>query len=363
MTLPQDHRWNLVPVWGIYLKADDVTPIAGSIRLTLSQRITRVDGRVIYPEGAVVERTIGDTSSDPATRDAVRAAWRAADQAEQGAAFDGVAWDARWNTMMAGAVFASFPASDDPDIVQTGYQVKVEERLSSQSGKTYYIEPKLGHLTLTPPGINLGTVEVPPGPPGTVQPVYAKGLPGGVASLDDQGRVPLAQAPTGLMTAEELPDEMAVVLGGQNDFVTALAELLATVTVRGEDVVGGVLAESLIPDTIARDSELQAIVGGAPSALNTLAELAAAINNDPAFAGTVTDALNQRYLKSDVLNYASLPAGSTVTVSKVADTWPARPTSRADIVIIWKGADPSPLIVTSGTGGMRDNIDLRFVTP
>jgi hypothetical protein len=58
----------------------------------------------------------------------------------------------------------------------------------------------------------------------------------------------------------------------------------------------------------------------------------------------------------------ALPAGSTLTVIK-SGTWPARPTSRADIVVIWKGADPSPSIVSSGTGGMLDNVDIRAVTP
>jgi hypothetical protein len=60
---------------------------------------------------------------------------------------------------------------------------------------------------------------------------------------------------------------------------------------------------------------------------------------------------------------AQLPAGSTLTVLKSGGVWPARPTDRADIVVQWKGADPSPSIVSSGTGGMRDGIDIRLVTP
>jgi hypothetical protein len=61
--------------------------------------------------------------------------------------------------------------------------------------------------------------------------------------------------------------------------------------------------------------------------------------------------------------YANLPAGSTLTVAKSGGVWPARPTSRTDIIVQWKGADPSPSIVSSGTGGMLDNVDIRFVTP
>ncbi|MGB4761741.1 MAG: hypothetical protein WBP12_00090 [Candidatus Saccharimonas sp.] len=61
--------------------------------------------------------------------------------------------------------------------------------------------------------------------------------------------------------------------------------------------------------------------------------------------------------------YANIPAGTTLTVTKSAGVWPARPTSRTDIVVQWKGPDPSPSIVSSGTAGMLDNVDIRFVTP
>lgn len=61
--------------------------------------------------------------------------------------------------------------------------------------------------------------------------------------------------------------------------------------------------------------------------------------------------------------YDNLPAGTTLTVMKSGTTWPSRPTARTDIVVQWKGPDPSPSIVSSGTGGMLDNVDVRFVTP
>lgn len=81
---------------------------------------------------------------------------------------------------------------------------------------------------------------------------------------------------------------------------------------------------------------------------------------------------------------AGLPPGSTITVQKDPTTgfWPAsydtngapvytsgsasagvRPTSRADIFVLWKGADPSPAIVSSGTAGMLNGTDSRLVTP
>lgn len=63
------------------------------------------------------------------------------------------------------------------------------------------------------------------------------------------------------------------------------------------------------------------------------------------------------------ITYTDLPAGTTLTVLKSGGTWPARPTSRADLIVQWKGADPSPSIVSSGTGGMLDNVDIRLITP
>lgn len=63
------------------------------------------------------------------------------------------------------------------------------------------------------------------------------------------------------------------------------------------------------------------------------------------------------------VSVAQLPAGTTLTVLKDGTTgWPARPTARTDIVVAWKGADPSPSVVSSGTGGMLNNIDYRLVT-
>lgn len=62
------------------------------------------------------------------------------------------------------------------------------------------------------------------------------------------------------------------------------------------------------------------------------------------------------------LSIEQAPANTTITVVKDATNgWPSRPTARADIVVAWKGADPSPAIVSSGTGGMLSNVDYRLV--
>lgn len=59
------------------------------------------------------------------------------------------------------------------------------------------------------------------------------------------------------------------------------------------------------------------------------------------------------------IDYSTLPAGVTLTVLKTGSTWPARPTSRTDLIVRWKGPDPSPAV---GGTGMVDNVDERAVT-
>jgi hypothetical protein len=68
------------------------------------------------------------------------------------------------------------------------------------------------------------------------------------------------------------------------------------------------------------------------------------------------------------VDIADLPAGSLVVVKKAAGIWPGgdadtgvRPTTRTDITVAWQGADPSPAIVGSGTGGMYEG-DVRWIT-
>lgn len=183
-------QWDLIPVYGVYLTAPGDLPMAGQVSFGLSQRVTRTDGRVIYPDGARVRVTIGNPDDqNPTIRAQVRAAWRASDEAAD-PSFDGSAWDIWWDTtVLPAAVFAGFPASDDPDISQRGWTVAVEESLTSASGKKYAIQPLLTHLDQPIPGINLGLIEVPPGSPTVPAPVYAKGVAGGVAALDTDGDV------------------------------------------------------------------------------------------------------------------------------------------------------------------------------
>lgn len=72
-------------------------------------------------------------------------------------------------------------------------------------------------------------------------------------------------------------------------------------------------------------------------------------------------AFSASQITSGTFPISLMPAGTTLTVRKSGGTWPARPTSRTDITVIWVGADPSPSIVASGTTGMIDNVDERKI--
>lgn len=64
-------------------------------------------------------------------------------------------------------------------------------------------------------------------------------------------------------------------------------------------------------------------------------------------------------------DFSVLPANSMITLTKSSGgVWPGVPTTRADIIILWKGADPSPTQVASrtlGQPGFLNNVDLRLV--
>jgi hypothetical protein len=81
-------------------------------------------------------------------------------------------------------------------------------------------------------------------------------------------------------------------------------------------------------------------------------------------------------------SFADMVPGTSIVVDKDPTTgfWPSgwdingaaiytngavdqavRPTSRKDIVVSWRGLDPSPASVVSGTGGMLRGVDERLI--
>lgn len=92
--------------------------------------------------------------------------------------------------------------------------------------------------------------------------------------------------------------------------------------------------------------------------------------HDPSFIFEATDAWPivsppPVFLEDDV-DYNDIPAGSTITLTKTSGgVWPGTPTDRADTIIIWKGAEPSPPEVSVrviGQPGMLSGVDLRVIS-
>lgn len=192
--------WDQVPVFGWWQTQPGVPLPAGSkLRQSIvgADRVRRVDGRMIYPGAIVREVTIGKPEDQDDTikariHDAMRAAAEAAALAAE-EEFDSVAWEAEWTAALGSAVFTSFYATDDPDITPQGWQVRIEEIIPGNVGKSYLIEPKLVHIDPEDgiPGINLADMDPPPGSPSAPGPVYAKGQPNGIAPLDASAKIPL----------------------------------------------------------------------------------------------------------------------------------------------------------------------------
>ena len=187
-----------------------------------------------------------------------------------------------------------------------------------------------------------------------------KGAVNGVASLDATGKVPSGQIPA-VTTADATTGSKGIIqLAGD------LAGTAAAPTVPG--LAGK--ANTSHTHAIADTTGLQTALDGKQATGSYAAAVHAHVIADTTGLQT---ALNGKALSShthdagDVTSgtfaYALLPTGTTLTVAKAAGVWPARPTSRTDVIVQWKGPDPSPSIVSSGTGGMMDNVDIRMITP
>lgn len=162
---------------------------------------------------------------------------------------------------------------------------------------------------------------------------YAKNV---WATGDSIAADPLNHLEQGISDAHDL---VAAAQASAND-AAAVAAAAAT-PAQVNSTVNSQVATAIAP--LASTSQLNAAV--APLATKTYV--------DGAVAGIAPSAPT----------VATIPAGSTLTVDKDPVTgWPARPTARADVTVAWRGPDPSPPIVSSGTGGMLDNVDYRLVT-
>lgn len=332
------NKWDLIPVYGVYMTAPGDTPVSGSVRFTLSQRVTRTDGRLIHPEGARVQVTIGAADQQDATvRAAVRTAWRNADQTAQGAGFDGAAWDIWWDTVvLPAAIFTGFPASDDPDITQRGWTVSVEEAIPG--GKKYAIQPLLSQLETPIPGINLGLVEVPPGAPTVPAPVYAKGVAGGVAALDADGDV--VDALGEKVTGGGLPED------------ATLADLAESATVKyftasEKTKLSGVATGATANDTDANLKSRANHTG--TQAISTVTGLQTALDGKAASSALSSLVPNTRTVAGKALSGDVTLVKADVGLSNADNTSDAsKPVSTAQAAAIAAKADDSAVVKLTG---------------
>lgn len=378
-------RWDRIPIYGVYAHPGGAS-IGGTVTFTFTQRVLRVDGRVIYAAGATLSVAIGDTAAQDSTiRASVRDAWRAADQAAAGESWDGLAWDVWWDDMVVpNAVFVGFPGLDDPDIVHNPENlgsVTVKEVLSAGTGRTYPIVPLVAHLDLPVPGINLGTIEVPPGSPTNPAPMYAKGVAGGVASLGLDGRVPADQLPDyigggGVSSWDDLEDKPAVIAAGASQAAARTAIAAApsdhsheAVQIEDSTSVG---REVL---TAANAAAARTAIGAGTSSLEigTTSSTAAA-GDDSRIVEAAQQSANLSDLSSATTarsnlglgdsatlsvgtsagtvkpgewtpTVADVPAGSTLVVVTPDTT---RPTARTDVRVIWAGHTTQPTAAVAG---------------
>jgi hypothetical protein len=63
------------------------------------------------------------------------------------------------------------------------------------------------------------------------------------------------------------------------------------------------------------------------------------------------------------INWNNVPANSVGVVIKAGSSWPARPTDRTDVSFLFIGASPFPSVITSGTAGYYDGVDVILEKP
>jgi hypothetical protein len=111
----------------------------------------------------------------------------------------------------------------------------------------------------------------------TYIPVSQYGNADGVATLDENGKIPDSEIPATITRDTELSSAISTEITDRNTAIaTAKSEAIADAT-----------------------SQVSALITGAPAALNTLDELAAALGDDANYAATITTALGLKAPKAD----------------------------------------------------------------
>jgi hypothetical protein len=155
------------------------------------------------------------------------------------------------------------------------------------------------------------------------------GTAGGVATLGEDGKIPADQLPEGsgggvdpdgaLLAENDLSDLHDATIAQFNLGVTALLALKAplaspalTGTPTAPTATAGT-ATTQLATTAFVATAIANLINAAPSALDTLAELAAALGSDPNFATTITNALAGKLAKTS--NLADLADAATAKLN------------------------------------------------
>jgi len=262
----------------------------------------------------------------------------------------------------------SLPATDDPDIVPEGWTWHVKENVTN--GREYNV-----NIPLNSPLMNgYPTIKF-----ATIAPATSVGV-GGIAYATQQSlnatntnisnlgvRVTtiegtsvgskhiIQDATTAYATQPNLKfiGSATVTNDGPN---TATVVNISGGTPADGSVTAAKLASNAVTTIKILDSNItNAKLAAVGAVANTYTNSTIAIDA----AGRVVAASSSSG-SAGTPTLANIPAGSVISVIKNVN-WPARPTSRADVTVIWIGADPSPAIISvPGTGGMLNGSDLRI---
>lgn len=256
-------------------------------------------------------------------------------------------------TMQVGYAEVQVPASNDPDIQGSGGTYSLTESLYKGAGRTDV--PFVADLN-APGGVIWLNRIIPttPVPGESLSVVYYSDF------NDLKARVDNLAAAVGPIAAADITDATPV---GRNVLKatdaaaarTAIGAGTSSLTIGTTATTAMAGNKTFTSATITDFTEAtQDVIGAAIVAGSGITKT----YDDTAGTVTLTATPGVAAITTE-----NIPAGSMLAVRKTGTTWPARPTARTDVIVNWIGADPSPAIVPSGTAGMLDNIDIRFVTP
>lgn len=183
----------------------------------------------------------------------------------------------------------------------------------------------------------------PPAPAGTL-------IGGWSGYLDAMRRVAAAAGGVFIDLAPRMPGPAGDVLGLYSDNYH--------LTNRGHAMVADLVRSAIAPGGGGGATTGTAGTGGAVASVNgQTGAVVLDASGVGAAASVHTHTASQ--IVGGVLSIAQAPPGAMFAVFKTGNGWPARPTSRTDLLVAWIGADPPPPEVTTGTNGMYAN-DIRF---